>query len=59
MFLYLHAPRRICANPPNPRSGPWPTQPAKAETIYPDYEQAYIFDDSHEPEHNRVITIDV
>jgi hypothetical protein len=54
MYLYLHAPRPIAANPPNPRSstptnatrGPWPTATNDARPVY-------------EPENNRVITIDL
>jgi hypothetical protein len=57
MYLYLHAPRRIQATPPNPRAnlssgtrGPWPTtrnDDGRALTPAP------------EPENNHVITIDL
>ena len=57
MYLYLHAPRPINANPPNPRGaaqntgqGPWPT------TVN-DSRAARQLD--YEPENNRVITIDL
>tara|TARA_R110000765_G_scaffold55433_2_gene109903 strand:+ start:367 stop:540 length:174 start_codon:yes stop_codon:yes gene_type:complete len=57
MFVYLHAPRRINANPPNPRSamnaaprGPWPT-------IRNDDSRVVIV--AYEPENNHVVTIDL
>jgi len=57
MYLYLHAPRPISANPPNPRGsaqniarGPWPTA---ASTVPSGPRPTY------EPENNRVITIDL
>jgi len=56
MFLYLHAPRRIDANPPNPRT-PRP-RPATSSS-YPDYEQSFVFEDNQVPEDNHVITIDI
>jgi len=56
MFLYLHAPRRIDANPPNPRGlSPRPA----ASSPYPDYEQSFVMEDQHQPEHNHVVTIDI
>jgi len=54
MFLYLHGPRRLEANPPNPRE----PQPA-ASASYPDYEQSFFMEDQHVPEDNHVITIDI
>jgi hypothetical protein len=57
MFVYLHAPRRINANPPNPRSamnaaprGPWPTTRN---------DDTRVVTTAHEPENNYVITIDL
>jgi len=59
MFLYLHEPRRTHANPPNPRQDVKSTrEPIKANS-YPDYEQSYVFEGTHEPEDNHVTGIDI
>jgi len=60
MFLYLHAPRRTHANPPNPRTDVNSTRAPVKTNPYPDYEQSYIVEDTApEPENNHVITIDI
>ena len=57
MYLYLHAPRPINANPPNPRGsaqntgrGPWPT----VASAVPSGPRS-----TYEPENNHIITIDL
>ena len=59
MFLYLHEPRLTHANPPNPRHDIKSTREPIKTSPYPDYEQSFVFEDTHEPEDNHVIAIDI
>jgi hypothetical protein len=59
MYLYLHAPRPIAANPPNPRSS------SPTNVNVEGHGQRRLNDSraarqlTYEPENNRVITIDL
>tara|TARA_R100000315_G_C5108003_1_gene61764 strand:- start:165 stop:332 length:168 start_codon:yes stop_codon:yes gene_type:complete len=55
MFLYLRKPRRIHVQPVEPRE----ERQDKVPNNYPDYEQSFVFEETHEPENNHVTGIDI